>query len=112
MHFAVCLVAPPEAVLAPETMVVHALEAGGARVAGRNVLGERAVELKVEAGEDARSALRRTVEEAVRAFPLDVCVQPWEGRRKRLLVADMDSTIIGCECLDELADFAGVKDTV
>ena len=28
---------------------------------------------------------------------------------KRLLIADMDSTIIGCECLDELADFAGVK---
>ncbi len=49
------------------------------------------------------------VEEAVRFFPLDVCVQPWEGRRKRLLVADMDSTIIGCECLDEIADFAGVK---
>ena len=32
-----------------------------------------------------------------------------DSRRKRLLVADMDSTIIGCECLDELADFAGVK---
>src|SRR5690606_32552464 len=32
-----------------------------------------------------------------------------QGRRKRLFVADMDSTIIGCECLDELADFAGVK---
>jgi len=31
--------------------------------------------------------------------------QPWEGRKKRLLIADMDSTIIGCECLDELADF-------
>ena len=28
---------------------------------------------------------------------------------KRLLIADMDSTIIGCECIDELADFAGVK---
>ena len=112
MHFAVSLVAPPEAVLAPETEVVHALEAGGVRAVGRNVLGDRAVELKVEAADDARPMLRRTVEEAVRFFPLDVCVQPWEGRRKRLLVADMDSTIIGCECLDELADFAGVKDQV
>jgi len=36
-------------------------------------------------------------------------VQPWNGRRKRLLVADMDSTIINVECLDELADFAGLK---
>ena len=43
---------------------------------------------------------------------MDVCVQPAEGRRKRLLVADMDSTIIGVECLDELADFAGVKELV
>jgi phosphoserine phosphatase len=40
---------------------------------------------------------------------VDVVVQPMRHRRKRLLVADMDSTIIGCECLDELADFAGVK---
>ena len=31
------------------------------------------------------------------------------NRRKKLLVADMDSTIIGCECLDELADAAGLK---
>lgn len=40
---------------------------------------------------------------------MDICVQPVEGRRKRLLLADMDSTIIACECLDELADFAGRK---
>ena len=31
------------------------------------------------------------------------------NRRKRLLVADMDSTIIGQECIDELADYAGIK---
>ena len=42
----------------------------------------------------------------------DFAVQPWGGRRKKLLIADMDSTIIGCECMDELADFAGVKDEV
>lgn len=34
---------------------------------------------------------------------------PEKNRRKKLLLADMDSTIIGCECLDELADFAGLK---
>ena len=37
---------------------------------------------------------------------------PAEARRKKLLVADMDSTIINCECLDELADMAGLKDKV
>jgi phosphoserine phosphatase len=39
----------------------------------------------------------------------DVNVLAAEGRRKTLLVADMDSTIITCECLDELADQAGLK---
>jgi phosphoserine phosphatase len=40
---------------------------------------------------------------------VDVVVQPAEPRFKKLLVADMDSTIIGQECIDELADFAGLK---
>ena len=40
---------------------------------------------------------------------VDVALLPVEGRRKRLLISDMDSTIIGQECLDELADFAGLK---
>ena len=46
---------------------------------------------------------------AVAEMPVDWAIVPVEGRRKKLLVADMDSTIIGCECLDELADFAGLK---
>jgi phosphoserine phosphatase len=40
---------------------------------------------------------------------VDVVVQADEPRWKRLLVADMDSTVIGQECLDELADYAGLK---
>ncbi|MEO7750153.1 MAG: phosphoserine phosphatase SerB [Sphingomicrobium sp.] len=43
---------------------------------------------------------------------VDVVVQPDEPRWKRLFVADMDSTIIGQECIDELADYAGLKDRV
>jgi phosphoserine phosphatase len=43
---------------------------------------------------------------------VDVVVQPDEPRWKRLLVSDMDSTIIGQECIDELADYAGLKDKV
>ncbi len=39
---------------------------------------------------------------------IDLCVQQAEGRRKRLLLADMDSTMIEQECIDELADEAGV----
>ena len=42
----------------------------------------------------------------------DVCIQPSGNRKKKLLICDMDSTLIGQECIDELADFAGVKDRV
>ena len=41
--------------------------------------------------------------------PLDLNVLPTEHRRKLLLLCDMDSTIITIECIDELADFAGLK---
>ena len=42
----------------------------------------------------------------------DVIVQPASGREKKLLAADMDSTIIGQECIDELADYAGIKPSI
>ena len=44
--------------------------------------------------------------------PIDVNIVPADNRRKKLLIADMDSTMIPVECIDELADFAGVKDQV
>lgn len=43
---------------------------------------------------------------------LDTNLIPLQNREKKLLIADMDSTIIGVECIDELADFAGVKPQV
>ena len=46
---------------------------------------------------------------AVADMPVDWALVPAENRRKKLLIADMDSTIINVECLDELADFAGLK---
>lgn len=52
------------------------------------------------------------VRAALGAVPVDLAAQPHEGRRKRLLVADMDSTIVTAETLDELADFAGLKDRI
>jgi hypothetical protein len=53
--------------------------------------------------------LRQEAAAAVAELPVDWALVPVEGRRKKLLVADMDSTIINVECLDELADFAGIK---
>ena len=108
MRYALTMVAPPDAVFLPETVATHALASLGARVQARHLLGEQAIDLVFEAEAGLLSQLRAAARQALQHFPLDVCVQPWEGRRKRLLLADMDSTIIGCECLDELADFAGV----
>ncbi len=53
--------------------------------------------------------LRQEAAAAVAELPIDWALVPVAGRKKRLLVADMDSTIINVECLDELADFAGIK---
>jgi phosphoserine phosphatase len=44
--------------------------------------------------------------------PIDAALVPLANRRKRLLVADMDSTMIDQECIDELADAVGIKDQV
>lgn len=72
-------------------------------------LGDGAFDLPLIA--DVAEA-RAVVATAIDGLPIDACVQPAAGRRKRLLIADMDSTIINVECIDELADFAGVKDKV
>ena len=57
-------------------------------------------------------AKRAALEKALSGEPIDVIVQPLAHRRKRLMVADMDSTLIGQECVDELAAVAGVGDRV
>ena len=44
----------------------------------------------------------------IQRLSVDLIVQPTEGRRKKMLLADMDSTMIRQECIDELADMAGV----
>ena len=72
-----------------------------------DTLGPGALDLIVEA--DELGPVRLAARDALGDAPIDLCVQPALHRRKRLLIADMDSTIIGCECLDELADFAGKK---
>lgn len=52
------------------------------------------------------------VRDALGRAPLDLAIQPAERRRKKLLVADMESTIIGQEMLDELAELAGIHEEV
>lgn len=56
---------------------------------------------------DARTAL-----ETAFSGIADIALIPAQGRRKKLLISDMDSTIIQQECLDELAAYAGLKDEI
>jgi phosphoserine phosphatase len=53
--------------------------------------------------------VRQLVEAALADLPVDLSLQRAEGRRKGLLLSDMDSTLITTECLDELADYVGLK---
>ncbi len=61
----------------------------------------------------AADAIDDMLRDALDGEPVDIVVhEAGEQRRRRLLIADMDSTIITVECLDELADFAGKKTEV
>jgi phosphoserine phosphatase len=62
-------------------------------------------------GADDKATAER-IRDALAGRPVDVVIQPIATRRKRLFVADMDSTMIGQECIDELADYAGLKQHV
>ncbi|MEM1087048.1 MAG: phosphoserine phosphatase SerB [Pseudomonadota bacterium] len=70
-----------------------------------------AVELDVSVAQQHVSDLKAALSQAF-GGDADVALIPAAGRRKRLLISDMDSTIIQQECLDELAAYAGLKDEI
>jgi phosphoserine phosphatase len=59
------------------------------------------------AGADARALAEHL--RGLLGASIDAVIQPAAGRRKKLFLADMDSTMIAQECIDELADYAGLK---
>jgi phosphoserine phosphatase len=69
---------------------------------------EVAVDIPFNGSEDI-AAIEDRLRQARGDLPIDIVVQPRAARRKKLFLADMDSTMIGQECIDELADFAGLK---
>jgi phosphoserine phosphatase len=72
------------------------------------LFGEVAVDIPFESSEPI-DAIAGRLRAARGDLPIDIVVQPLIIRRKKLFLADMDSTMIGQECIDELADFAGLK---
>lgn len=98
--------------VASESIGQGDIEEAADRVRGAGADISARVEL--EAGKAADiffSGDAKAVRAALQAMPgaTDVIVQAAAGREKKLLVADMDSTMITIECIDELADYAGIK---
>jgi phosphoserine phosphatase len=118
MQLALTFVSPdPAAAPAAEARAAEVLAPLALAPAARRPLGPGALDLALQADlalspAEMIKAAREALLGALEGLPVDFAVQPAEGRQKRLFIADMDSTIIGCECLDELADFAGVKSQV
>ncbi|MEN2746212.1 phosphoserine phosphatase SerB [Sphingomonas sp. T9W2] len=98
--------------IAAESIAAGDISAAADRLDGANCLVEgwtwidegRAADIRF--ADEPRAA--RAAIECVFAGT-DVAVQPASNREKKLLVADMDSTMITVECIDELADYAGIK---
>jgi phosphoserine phosphatase len=107
-----CLIAPPGGPVLDRALLARVADRARAAQA---TIGEadwlaagEAVDLPL-AGADVAPALA----ESIRAeLAIDAAILPAAGRRKKLLVADMDSTIVTGETLDELAAYAGLGERV
>ncbi|HEV2558928.1 MAG TPA: phosphoserine phosphatase SerB [Microvirga sp.] len=100
------LAANPARPVLTEALIDRAARALGQETE-RHVLARGvAADLFFDAGRDGAEAGLR---DALWGEPVDVILQPAATRVKRLFLADMDSTMIGQECIDELADFVGLK---
>jgi phosphoserine phosphatase len=105
MDHIVCLIAQPEREPLDQALVTRIARGLGA--APRWLAEQEACEIAVAGAHPADSLARTQAEAAGR--PIDVCVVPAGDRVKRLLLCDMDSTIITIETIDELADLIGAK---
>lgn len=98
-----CLIADPERAPLEVRLVEEAEKLLGGKA--RWLADAQAVEIPAPGAEEGAALL----DDLFAGAAIDWAVLPVEHRRKRLLVCDMDSTIITIECIDELADFAGIK---
>ncbi len=104
------LVANPSRPAVTAEVVAAAARALGQETQQVELASEIATDLLFE-GSEAKAAEAR-IRANLSGGPVDVIVQPEATRRKRLFLADMDSTMIEQECIDELADFVGLKPEV
>jgi len=67
---------------------------------------------EIQVSDVSEQALNDVIARFAEKVPVDFNLVAQAWRQKKLLIADMDSTIITSECIDEIADFAGVKDKI
>ncbi|GHB31653.1 phosphoserine phosphatase SerB [Pseudovibrio japonicus] len=111
MSFVVTLISNPAKPAVTEDLIekISALLPAAPQV--KHLNPQIAVDLTVEGpapSEELTSSIRTNLADA----PVDVFIQPQNGRRKKLLIADMDSTMIQQECIDELAAELGLKEKI
>jgi phosphoserine phosphatase len=107
MKMVLTLIAGPHGALELPQLISKIAAASGITSAPVWLAADEACDLVFEAG--SSFAVEDAVRSLVSKANIDVLVQPFEGRRKCLLVADMESTIIENEMLDELADRVGLR---
>ncbi len=93
-----------------ETTIAALAAAGASNIAADWLSPGRALDLNFQDLAPAKAA--PAVHAALIDLPTDINAQSASVRRKQFLIADMDSTIITHESLDELADFIGIRDQV
>ena len=109
MTLVATLISNPCAPAITEAVLREARAALGTGHPAHRLHGEIAADILFEGpAEGGSAALGATLA----GQPIDIVVQPAKRRRKRLFLADMDSTMIEQECIDELADYVGLKPEV
>lgn len=104
------VIAEPAALSAHVDAVVHALEAQGAKVHGADPLPGLDTVLQIMADAGDAAAFRSVLDRHFGAT--DMLITDHLPHVPQVFVSDMDSTMIGQECIDELADFAGLKQQI
>lgn len=109
MPYVATLISSPDrpAVTPPAVVAAHSAlpGAGAPEILDPGI----AVDIPFPAESVAVHKLSGEVRARLHPLPIDVVIQPLQHRKKKLFLADMDSTMIDQECIDELADYAGLK---
>jgi phosphoserine phosphatase len=113
MKFVATLVCNPANPVLTDALVWHVKQAldTSAVSSGSIQWLKPAVAVDIIMDRDAASLanMKEIADKALAGEPVDIIIQPLQGRKKHLFLADMDSTMIGQECIDELADMVGLK---